>query len=98
MWDAGRNCPQWDFPTTLQHMQEDEMTLVETDPRSRVVLPGHAKERFLMRENSDGSILLIPARVVSEAQLEYDQSPELQDLLRRAAASPTVSPSRHQPK
>ncbi|MFM8602013.1 MAG: hypothetical protein ACKORY_01880 [Actinomycetota bacterium] len=75
---------------------ENELTLVETDPRSRVVLPGHARQKFLMQENSDGSILLIPARVVSEAQYEYDQSPELQDLLRRALASPTAAPSRHQ--
>jgi hypothetical protein len=61
--------------------------LVETDGRSRVVLPGHANERFLVRENADGSILLMPARVVSEAQYEYDNSPELQEILERAAES-----------
>ena len=63
---------------------------VETDGRSRVVLPGHSNQRFLMHENSDGSILLEPARLVSEAQLEYIESPELRDLLTRAAQSPTV--------
>ena len=70
------------------------MTLIETDDRSRVVLPGHPSQRFLVRENEDGSILLEPARVVSEAQLEYDETPELQALLSRAATSATVTRSR----
>jgi len=70
------------------------MLEVMTDDRSRVVLPGHPKQRFLVQENSDGSLLLQPARLVTEAQLEYDESPELQDLLDRAAASPTVQRSR----
>ncbi len=43
-----------------------------------------------MRENSDGSILLEPVRIVSEAQAEYDATPELQDLLARATQSETV--------
>ncbi len=64
--------------------------MVETDARSRVVLPGHSNERFLVHELSDGSVLLEPARVVSEAQHEYDSDPALQKLLARAAASPTV--------
>lgn len=66
------------------------MTLIETDDRSRVVLPGRPCERFLLQENSDGSILLLPAVVISQAQSEYDQSPELQELLSRAAGSATV--------
>jgi hypothetical protein len=68
--------------------------LIETDSRSRAVLPGRSNERFLMQENSDGSILLIPARLVSEAQHEYDTDPDLQALLARAAASGTVRRSR----
>jgi hypothetical protein len=66
------------------------VTLIETDSRSRVVIPGHPNERFLVQENSDGSLLLQPARVVSYAQAEYDHDPELRRLLERAAASPTV--------
>ena len=66
------------------------MTLIETDDRSRVVLPGHPNQKFAIQENSDGSILLLPARVVTEAQFEYDQNPALRDLLSRAAASQTV--------
>jgi len=70
------------------------MQTVETDSRSRVVLPGHSNQRFLVQENSDGSILLQPARIVSEAQSEYDNDPELRDLLARAAGSPTVRRNR----
>lgn len=70
------------------------MRLIETDARSRVVLPGHPRQRFLVQENADGSVLLLPAKVVTEAQLEYDESPALRHLLARAAASPTVHKSR----
>lgn len=68
--------------------------VVETDNRSRVVIPGHSNERFVVQENADGSVLLQPARVVTEAQLEYDSNPELRDLLDRASAAPTVRRSR----
>ena len=68
--------------------------MVETDARSRVVLPGHSNQRFLLHENADGSLLLQPARVVTEAQHEYDTDPRLQELLAKAAASPTVRRSR----
>lgn len=70
------------------------MISVETDGRSRVVLPGHSNQRFLVQENPDGSILLQPARVVSEAQAEYDNDPELRALLARATHSPTVRRNR----
>lgn len=69
-------------------------TMVETDDRSRVVLPGHPNQRYLVRENSDGSLLLQPARVVTEAQQEYDGDPELRELLSRATASQTVRRAR----
>jgi hypothetical protein len=68
--------------------------LIETDGRGRVVLPGRRNERFIVTENEDGSILLEPAIVVSRAQYEYDHTPELQDLLARAAESPTVRRTR----
>lgn len=70
------------------------MTVVETDNRSRVVLPGHPNQRFVAQDNEDGSILLEPAWVVTEAQLEYDSDPELRALLERAVGSPTVTRSR----
>lgn len=65
------------------------MIEVETDERCNVVLPGHSRQKFLVQENSDGSLLLVPAETVAAAQLEYDMSSELTDLLGRAAASPT---------
>ncbi|BBU23724.1 hypothetical protein [Mycobacterium xenopi] len=71
-----------------------EPTIIETDSRSRAVLPGRPNQRYLMRENEDGSILLQPARVVTDAQHEYDSNPELRELLSRAAASPTVRRAR----
>jgi hypothetical protein len=72
-----------------------EPAVIETDNRSRAVLPGHPNQRYLMRENEDGSILLQPARIVTDAQQEYDTTPELRDLLTRATASPTVSRARN---
>lgn len=68
--------------------------LIETDSRSRVVLPGHPDQRFLMTEQSDGSVLLEPAIIVSAAQQDYDMDPELRELLERAAAAPTVKRAR----
>lgn len=68
--------------------------LVETDARSRVVLPGHPSERFLVHENEDGSILLQPAIVVTAAQAEYDSNPSLRDLLARADEAATVRRTR----
>jgi hypothetical protein len=72
-------------------MEAKVTPLVETDDRSRVVIPGHPNQRYLLQENSDGSILLEPARVVSEAQYEYDNTPELRELLTRAASSGYVT-------
>lgn len=68
--------------------------LVETDGRSRVVLPGHSNQRFLLQENEDGSLLLQPARVMTQAQADYDSDPYVQALLSRAAASKTVRRAR----
>ena len=70
------------------------MTVIETDDRSRVVLPGHPRQMFAMQENADGSILLLPARVVTDAQLEYDHSPILRELLQRAQTAPTLAIAR----
>lgn len=68
--------------------------LIELDARSRAVIPGHSNERFLLHENADGSLLLQPAHVVTQAQHEYDSDPELQALLARASASGTVRRAR----
>lgn len=74
-------------------MSTETFTL-ETDSRSRAVLRGRPNQLFVARENEDGSILLMPGRIVTEAQHEYDTTPELRDLLTRAAASRTARRSR----
>jgi hypothetical protein len=71
-----------------------EPTLVETDSRSRTVLPGHPNQRFAMQANEDGSIRLQPVLAVNDAQSKFDSDPELQELLARAAASPSIRRSR----
>lgn len=77
---------------------EDQLAIniIETDARSRAVLPGHSNSRFIMDELPGGLILLQPAVVMSEAQLEYVSSPELRELLTRAAASKTIRRPRRQ--
>ncbi|HUW77979.1 MAG TPA: hypothetical protein VMV52_04435 [Candidatus Nanopelagicaceae bacterium] len=75
-----------------------KIVTVETDERSRVVLPGHRNSRFIMEELPGGAILLEPAVVMSTAQLEYLTTPALSQLLSTAAASKTVSGSRRQYK
>lgn len=67
-----------------------DQTLVTADSRSRIVLPGFHGRRFLATQREDGSILLEPAVVLSEAQYEYDTNPELQRMLSEAAAGITV--------
>jgi hypothetical protein len=63
-------------------------TLIKTDKQSRVTLPGHPNEQFLVRDNGDGTLLLEPAVVVTAAQYAYDTDPELQATLRKAMTSP----------
>lgn len=75
-----------------------ETTLIETDERSRVVLPGFSNSRFIMEKLPGGAILLQPAVILSTAQLEYLSTPELRELLTSATASKTVRRSRREHK
>lgn len=69
--------------------------LVTVDARHRVTLPGaEAGQQYVVVELPGGSLHLEPAHVVTQAQLEYLESPELQQLLTEAAHSPTVRRSR----
>lgn len=86
--------PEFDRRNTVTLGGPMLMIEIETDERSRVVLPGRPKQKFIVQENSDGSLLLQPARTITEAQLEYDQRPELRELLDRAADSKTVRRAR----
>lgn len=92
---ALHNCPVpfpvWKLGHNVADVHEQPIgVVIETDSRSRVVIPGHRNERFVLQENEDGSLLLQPARVVTVAQLEYDGDAELQALLSRATDSSTV--------
>lgn len=48
------------------------------------------RQQYLLTENEDGSLLLEPAVVLSQAQREYDSNPDLQAPLARATGSATV--------
>ncbi len=71
-------------------------TTVRTDGKSRVVLPGHPNETFVVRENADGSLLLEPAivTVTTTAQDEYDNDAGLQHYLALAMSSMPVERNR----
>jgi hypothetical protein len=71
-----------------------KLRLVETDGEGRVALPDHPNKRFPLRESEDGSILLQPATAVTEAQHEYDATPELRELIAAATSSPTARKTR----
>jgi len=87
---------KWRYDESME--TKSEMITVETDGRSRVVLPGYSNSRFIMEELPGGAILLQPAVIVSTAQLEYLTTPELRELLTSAAASKTVRRPRRQLK
>ena len=87
---------KWRYAESME--TKFETITVETDERSRVVLPGHSNSRFIMEELPGGAILLQPAVIVTTAQLEYLTTPELRELLTSAAASKTVRRPRRQLK
>jgi hypothetical protein len=62
--------------------------LVETDARSRVVLPGRPNARYLVHEDPDGTLILEPAVVMTKAELAYRNSPELQRIVAEGRAHP----------
>lgn len=65
---------------TLVHMSviEDTRVLLETDRRGRLTLPGADKRRFLARTETDGTIILEPAVVMTEAERKFLANTELQ--------------------
>lgn len=54
-----------------------EATMISTDGRGRANLAKFSKgETFLARQNSDGTITLEPAEVVTSAQRRMERNPE----------------------
>lgn len=59
--------------------------LLEVDSRRRLNLNKVGRhERYTAVEHDDGSITLTPAIILSPADLQYLQDPELQDLVAKA--------------
>lgn len=71
-------------------MTPTDPTLIELDPRGRVSLKKLAgsHDRYLASRYDDGTIVLEPAAVVTEAQARYLASPHVADALEAAMARP----------
>jgi hypothetical protein len=71
--------------------------MIETDGRSRVTLPGNKRNRrYLVDEQPDGTMILRPALVITEAQANYDANLDRQARIAAAAQAPTVRRPRRQ--
>ena len=63
--------------------------LVEVDSRRRVTLGAHARhQRYLVTSEPDGTVILIPAVVLSEAEARFIRDPELVDKVKSDLADP----------
>lgn len=69
-------------------MTTDTRILLETDQRGRLTLPGASKKRFLARTEGDGTIILEPAVVMSEADRKFLANTELQATITHYDAHP----------
>ena len=67
---------------------EGTRTLLETDQRGRLTIPGAIKQRFLARSENDGTIILEPAIVISEAEHKFLANSELQATIAYYEAHP----------
>ena len=64
--------------------------LVEVDSRRRVTLGRHAKhDRYLIREEPDGTLVLTPAVVMTELEARFLQNPELVERVKAHLADPS---------
>lgn len=63
--------------------------VLETDSRSRLTLPGgRANRRYLVHEESDGTLILEPAVVISEREARFQADAELQTRIAHAQVHP----------
>jgi hypothetical protein len=62
--------------------------MIEVDGRNRVTLPGKAHRRYLLHEQPDGTVILVPAVVMSELEATYLANPDLQARIEYARAHP----------
>jgi len=63
--------------------------VIETDSRSRLTLPGgRANRRYLVHEETDGTLILEPAVVISQREARFQANTELQARIAHAEAHP----------
>ena len=61
--------------------------IIDTDSRGRATI-GHPDQRYLLREQSDGAIVLEPAVVMSELERRFLANTEIQEQIAHARAHP----------
>lgn len=79
----------------------DPQTIVELDDRRRVSFgrigqPEH--RRYLVREETDGTIVMTPAVVMTETEFKLLSNPELAAQVTRALTDPSSRTRRGRPK
>lgn len=68
----------------------EAQVLVEADSRSRLTIPGAAHRRFLLSEEADGTVILRPAVVMTEAERQFLSNTALQAAIAFARQNPGV--------
>jgi hypothetical protein len=89
---AGRLVPRGDI------MAEYAETLIELDERKRVSLTMGRPGRYLAHVEDDGTIVLVPAVVMSELEAAVLRDPEIMRQLNAAAAKGFTGGRRDRPK
>lgn len=65
--------------------------LVEVDSRRRVTLGAHARhQRYLVTSEPDGTVILTPAVVLSEAEARFVRNADLVDKVKADLADPAA--------
>jgi hypothetical protein len=79
-------------------MTEYAETLIELDERKRVSLTMGRPGRYLAHVEADGTIVLVPAVVMSELEAAVLRDPEIMRQLNAATAGGNHGPRRDRPK
>lgn len=72
-------------------------TLIELDSRKRVLLPMGQPGRYLAQEEPDGTIVLVPATVMTRMEASILRSPEIMTAINRAEAAEHTGGRRDRP-
>ena len=74
-----------------------DLVEVELDSRGRATLRGARHTRYLMRQDDDGTLVLSPALVITQAELELRSRPDLVAEMEQAMADPSTMIRRGRP-